>query len=177
MNCPLSDGEQRMKQLMTEIPALLSSALASGGMLCHFFVKRSARSIEAEGLNCTVKRQKRRGLKLSFPFRSSRERNSTSRSINSGSEKYSKMIFSPWVTHKQTPNVIIVMLLRHQWKILCVLCDLSTSPISSCDRSSFGFSEAAWIIISLKGRETKKRLLWFIDNNKLTEIWRDTSCL
>lgn len=77
------------------------------GMLCHFFVKRFLqRSMEAGSLNCTLKRQKRRGLKLSFPFRSSRERNSISWSINSGSEKYSKMIFSPWVTHKQTPHVI-----------------------------------------------------------------------
>lgn len=82
--------------------------------------KRFGRSIEAESLNCTLKRQKRRGLKLSFPFRSSRERNSISWSINSGSEKYSKMIFSPWVAHKQTPNVIIVIL-RHQWEILCVV--------------------------------------------------------
>lgn len=82
-------------------------------LLCERF----ARSIGAESLNWTLKRQKRRGLKLSFPFRSSRERNSISWSMNSGSEKYSKMIFSPWATHKQTAHALAAIL-RRQGEVL-----------------------------------------------------------
>lgn len=139
--------------------------------------KRFARSIEGEDLNCTLKRQKRRGLKLSFPFRSSRERNSISWSINSGSEKYSKMIFSPWATHKHTPNVITVIL-RHQWEILCVA-RYEQAPHSSPHTAGhlLAFQKLHRSSFLWKERETKKRLLWFIDNNAQKKIWIDTYCL
>lgn len=123
----------------------------------------------------TLKRQKCCGLKLSFPFRSSKERNATSWSINSGSEKYSKMIFWPWVTQKDTSNLITLIPRRHREIVCLALCEYAprSSPHTAghllvsrkLHRSSFLWKE----------REAQKRLLWFIDNKE--KIWIDTYCL
>lgn len=52
--------------------------------------------------NLTLNKQNLRGLNLSFPLRSSRERNSINWLMNTGSEKWSKMIFSRcWDTNRK----------------------------------------------------------------------------
>lgn len=140
-------GNNESQHFMTHIPGSVQPWLAV--ISCVTALKRIAALIKAGSWNCTLKRQKRRGLKLSFPLRSSRERNSISWSINSGSEKYSKTIFSPWVKHKGNTTCNN----RTAWLKDCVWGTVwtHTSLISSYCKSSFGFSEAAWIIIFLRG--------------------------
>ena len=61
-------------------------------LICSRSTQKKKRSFTKWGL--TLKRQNLRGLNLSLPLRSSRERNSISWAMNTGSEKWSKMICS-----------------------------------------------------------------------------------
>lgn len=61
--------------------------------------------------NLTLNKQNLRGLNLSFPLRSSKERNSMNWLMNTGSEKWSKMIFSR--CRDENGNIISIWMLFH----------------------------------------------------------------
>lgn len=76
--------------------------------------------------NLTLNKQNLRGLNLSLPFRSSRDRNSMNWFMNTGSEKWSKVICSRWET-KRVKITIFRCLTRYtlMWHV-----DLSHKPLS-----------------------------------------------
>lgn len=59
------------------------------------------------------------------------------------------------------------------------MCGTLWAPHSSLHRAGrvFAFQKLHGSSFPWKEREIKKRLLWFIDNNKQAKIWIDTLCL
>lgn len=72
VNCQLPDGEQWISAYddRSSSCAEFNSASASGGMLCHFFVKRSARSTRGTEFKLHLKETVASGIKavVSFPI-------------------------------------------------------------------------------------------------------------
>lgn len=96
--------------------------------------------------NLTLNKQNLRGLNLSLPLRSSRERNSMNWLMNTGSMKWSKMICSLCENIKSIFNIVVNILHFH----ICFVYSHSahTSVISSLSRFCLGCSSGGAYINS-----------------------------